>query len=150
MAKPEGRRLDYEALPPVIEASPQSSNHNLPLASEEAGNAGGPYESEVDDVSVLTFDTKPFAIGQPFDDPMTEDEHNNTEDRFDTSLPPGAGTKKFKAFPHGSNHDAQSVASQASRYWDSRSVASQATRRTRRTFADDPSVATFHTGKMTQ
>ena len=41
-----------------------------------------------------------------------------TEDRFDTSLPPGAGTKTFKAFPPGSNHDAQSVASQASRYWE--------------------------------
>ena len=152
MEEPKGRRLDYEALPPVIEASPRSSNHNLPLPSEEAGdgNAGGPYESEVDDASVLTFYTKPFAIGQPFDDPMTEDEHNNTEDRFDTSLPPGAGAKKFKTFPHGSNHDAQSVASQQSRYWDSRSVASQATRRTRRTFADDPSVATFHTGQMTQ
>ena len=34
--------------------------------------------------------------------------------------------------------------------WDYRSVASRATRRTRRTFADDPSVATFHTGQMTQ
>ena len=95
------------------------SNHNLPLPSEEAGdgNAGGPFESEVDGASVLTFHTKPFAIGQHFDDPMTEDEHNHTEDRFDTRLPPGAGTKKLKAFSQGSTNDPQkSDASQASRY----------------------------------
>ena len=79
-------RMDYTAVPTADSSNNKSGakrgdvpasyrDHPTPqdtynLPSEEAGdgNAGGPFESEVDDSSVLTFDTKPFATGQPFDE----------------------------------------------------------------------------------